>query len=88
MLIPCPLCGPRDLREFTPRGAAVTVHRPGEAAGPEAWHEYLHLRDNPAGPSRELWWHGAGCGAWLVVERDTLTHAVSRAILAEEEARP
>ncbi len=88
MLIPCPLCGPRDLREFTPKGSAVTVHRPDETAGPEDWHDYLHLRDNPAGPSRELWWHGVGCGAWLVVERNTLTHVVTGAHLAEEEAAP
>ena len=88
MLIRCPLCGARDLREFTPRGAVVTVARPDEAAGPEAWHDYLHLRDNPAGPSRELWWHGAGCGAWLVVERNTLTHELLSVSLAEEEAAP
>ncbi|SDK31152.1 sarcosine oxidase subunit delta [Aliiruegeria lutimaris] len=86
MLIPCPLCGARDLREFTPKGAAVTLHRPDVGAGLDAWNDYLHLRDNPAGPTRELWWHGSGCGAWLVVERNTLTHEVSGARLAEEEA--
>lgn len=86
MLIPCPICGARDLREFTPKGAALTVQRPEEGASTEAWNDYLHLRDNPAGDSRELWWHGGGCGAWLVVERNTLTHEVSGAHLAEEEA--
>ncbi len=50
------------------------------------WHDYLHLRDNPAGMSRELWWHGAGCGAWLVVERNTLNHEVTGVHLAETEA--
>jgi sarcosine oxidase subunit delta len=86
MLIPCPICGARDLREFTPKGAASIVHRPPEGASAATWHDYLHLRDNLAGPSRELWWHGAGCGAWLVVERDTLTHAVIGAQLAQDEA--
>ncbi|PRY26029.1 sarcosine oxidase subunit delta [Aliiruegeria haliotis] len=86
MLIPCPLCGPRDLREFTPKGAAVTVDRPAADAAPEVWHDYLHLRDNPAGPSRELWWHGVGCGAWLVVDRDTVTHEVTSVVLAGEVA--
>lgn len=76
MLIPCPLCGPRDLREFSPRGAAVTLERPDAEAPPAEWHAYLHLRDNPAGEARELWWHGAGCGAWLIVERNTVTHEV------------
>lgn len=84
MMIPCPLCGPRDLREFTPRGAALD--RPGPEATPEDWHGFLHLRENPEGPTRELWWHGAGCGAWLLVERDTRTHAVALARLAAEAA--
>ncbi len=38
---------------------------------------YVYLRDNPAGAHRELWYHGAGCQAWLAVERDTLTHAIA-----------
>ena len=84
MRIPCPLCGKRDLREFTPRGADVLLDRPAEDADPAEWHDYLHLRDNPAGLSRELWYHGAGCGAWLVVERDTLTHDVIDAKLASD----
>ena len=29
---------------------------------------YVYLRDNPAGPTRELWYHAAGCRAWLVVD--------------------
>ncbi|MFD0979621.1 sarcosine oxidase subunit delta [Tropicimonas aquimaris] len=85
MLIRCPLCGPRDLREFSPRGAAVTLERPDAEALPEEWHAYLHLRDNPAGQSRELWWHGAGCGAWLIVERNTVTHEVISVLLVNGE---
>jgi sarcosine oxidase subunit delta len=82
MRIPCPLCGDRDLREFTVTGHASLAERPADDAAPEAWDAYLHLRDNPAGRTEELWWHGAGCGAWLVVERDTVTHAVHGARLA------
>ncbi|NKX43394.1 sarcosine oxidase subunit delta [Roseicyclus persicicus] len=84
MQIPCPLCGPRDIREFTYKGHATYLDRPAEDAAPEAWHAYLHLRDNPAGATRDLWYHGAGCTAWLVVERDTATHAVTGARLARE----
>ena len=84
MQIPCPLCGPRDSREFTCKGAAVSLDRPAADAPPEAWHAYIHLRDNPAGPTRELWYHGSGCGAWLVVARNTVTHAVHGATLASE----
>ncbi|WP_439139820.1 sarcosine oxidase subunit delta [Roseicyclus sp.] len=84
MQIPCPYCGPRDIREFTCKGAAVTLDRPAADALPTVWHDYLHLRDNPAGPTRELWYHGGGCGAWLVVARNTATHAVQGATLASE----
>ena len=84
MQIPCPMCGLRDSREFTCKGDAVTLDRPAAGAAPEVWHAYIHLRDNPAGPTRELWYHGGGCGAWLVVARNTVTHAVSGATLASE----
>lgn len=80
MRIPCPLCGPRDRREFYYRGAALD--RPEGAGWSAAWDDYLHLRDNPAGEVRDLWCHEAGCGAWLVVTRDTATHAVHGAELA------
>ncbi|MEQ6204100.1 sarcosine oxidase subunit delta [Sulfitobacter sp. HNIBRBA2951] len=80
MRIPCPLCGERDRREFYYRGAAVV--RPAVDAGPAAWDGYVHLRDNPVGRTRDLWHHEAGCGAWLVVTRDTVTHEVFGAELA------
>lgn len=82
MRLRCPLCGDRDRREFSYMGAAGYLDRPGEGAAPEAWDAYLHLRDNPAGPTRELWYHEAGCSAWLVVERDTVTHELSSVALA------
>ena len=84
MRIPCPLCGPRDLREFTPRGHAVGLDRPEGEAWSDDWHDYVHLRENPAGRTAELWYHGGGCGAWLVVDRDTVTHEVHGARLASE----
>ena len=74
MRIDCPHCGPRDRREFTYQGAAL--ERPGGADWSPEWDAYLHLRDNPAGPHDELWFHEAGCGAWLKVRRDTATHEV------------
>lgn len=84
MRLPCPICGDRDLREFTYKGAAVALDRPNPDAGETAWDDYLHLRDNPAGETRDLWYHGAGCTAWLVVERNTLTHEVIGAKLTSE----
>ncbi|MGI9245399.1 MAG: sarcosine oxidase subunit delta [Steroidobacteraceae bacterium] len=87
MLIPCPYCGPRIHEEFTYLGDA-TLRRPDPAAAgaEEAYFEYGYLRDNPAGPHQELWFHAAGCHAWIVVERDTRTHLVQRARPARELA--
>ncbi len=87
MRLPCPLCGDRDSREFSYMGAAVRLDRPTPDAGEAAWDDYLHLRDNPAGVTRDLWYHEGGCGAWLVVTRNTVTHEVLGAELAAEAAR-
>jgi heterotetrameric sarcosine oxidase delta subunit len=76
MLIPCPLCGPRDRREFYYYGASDYLNRPAADAPPEAWDNLLHLRDNPAGETRDLWFHEMGCSAWIEVTRNTVTHQV------------
>jgi len=85
--ITCPICGARDSREFSYRGAALALDRPGPDAGEEPWAEYVHLRENPAGALRELWYHEGGCSAWIVVTRNTVTHEVQGAELAAEVAR-
>ena len=77
MRIPCPHCGERDVQEFSYLGDATLVRPEGPEATPEAMQAYVYLRDNPAGPHRELWYHAAGCHAWLVVTRDTRTHAIA-----------
>ena len=87
MRINCPVCGERDRREFYYVGDAVTLERPEQNADLDVWDDYLHLRENPAGLTRDLWHHEAGCGAWLVVTRNTVTHAVSDVVLAREVAR-
>jgi methylglutamate dehydrogenase subunit B len=78
MRIPCPHCGTRDVREFAYLGDA-SVQRPAAAAADalERFAAYVYLRDNPAGMQRELWYHGSGCQAWLILTRDTLTHAIA-----------
>lgn len=80
----CPLCGDRDRREFYYQGAAALLARPAPDAGAEAWDTYVHLRENPAGRTRDLWQHEAGCGAWIVVTRDTVTHAVFETTLVRD----
>ena len=86
MRINCPHCGQRDRREFYYMGDAVAITRPAADAGPDAWDDYLHNRDNPAGDTSGLWYHEAGCGARIVVARNTLSHAVHGATLAQKAA--
>jgi sarcosine oxidase subunit delta len=76
MRLTCPHCGPRDRREFYYYGAADYLNRPGPEAAPDAWDSYLHLRDNPAGVTQDLWYHEKGCTAWLKVTRNTVTHEI------------
>jgi heterotetrameric sarcosine oxidase delta subunit len=87
MLIPHPLLGLRDAQEFTYLGDAALLDRPDGLAAPEAFHDYAYLRDNPAGPHRELWFHEQGDRSWLVVTRDTITHEILGAELARDVAR-
>lgn len=75
MRIACPHCGDRSLEEFAYHGDAAPV-RPDAGAGIAAFVEYAYVRANPAGPVRELWYHAAGCRAYLVVTRNTVTHAI------------
>lgn len=84
MRICCPICGDRERREFYYQGDAVMLDRPAPDAGEDAWEDYLHLRDNPAGRTRDLWQHEGGCGAWIVVSRDTVTHEVHGTALVQD----
>jgi heterotetrameric sarcosine oxidase delta subunit len=83
MRLTCPFCGERDAQEFSYLGDA-TLRRPDPAApdAPGAFHDYVYLRDNPAGLHREYWHHVAGCRSWLVVTRDTRSHEVAAVELA------
>lgn len=84
MLIPHPLLGLRDAQEFVYLGDASLMHRPDWQAenAAEAFHDYIYLRDNPAGVHQELWFHEQGDRSWLVVTRDTRTHEIIKAELA------
>ncbi len=75
--INCPFCGERDHGEFTYGGDASVVY-PALDAPLAAWIEAVYVRSNPKGPHRERWQHSDGCRLWLIVERDTLTHAITR----------
>ena len=84
MRIDCPICGLRDSREFTYPGSDRLLDRPGAGAGEAAFFDYVHIRENPAGPNGELWHHAMGCRAWLRVVRDTVSHEVISVALARD----
>ena len=88
MIIDHPLLGPRDAAEFTCLGDAALIDRPDWQAKDAArkFHDYLYLRDNPAGTHRELWFHEQGDRSWLMVTRNTLTHEIIKVELARDVA--
>ena len=89
MIINHPHLGPRDASEFTVLGDASLINRPNWQASDadDAFYDYQYLRDNPAGLHRELWFHEQGDRSWLVVTRDTVTHAGIAVALASDVAK-
>ena len=88
MIINHPLLGPRDAAEFVYLGDASLIDRPDwhDQDAADKFHEYIYLRDNPAGEHRELWYHEQGDRSWLVVTRNTLTHDITQVELARDVA--
>ena len=87
MRINCPCCGERSVDEFAYHGDA-TVRRP-DAKAPDAMAQftaYAFMRTNPHGSHRELWYHAAGCHAWLVVTRIIANHTIADVELARDVA--
>lgn len=73
-LLTCPNCGVREVTDFGYGGEIAS--RP--KADP-TWRElnaYNYFRRNVAGRHREWWYHRAGCRAWFIAERDTVTNEV------------
>ena len=83
MRITCPYCGERDLQEFTYLGADIKRPDPNAPNAENAFFDYVYMRENPAGPFAELWYHSGGCRSWLRVLRDTRTHEISSTALAK-----
>jgi len=74
LLIDCPHCGPRTQNEFAyDRTLDAIVQL---AMVPSDAMTTLYTRANPRGWSDELWHHRFGCRTWLVVRRQTVTHAI------------
>jgi heterotetrameric sarcosine oxidase delta subunit len=75
------------LSEFTYLGdAAFRRPDPNAPQADTAFYEAVYLRDNPAGPHEELWYHASGCRCWLRVTRNTRTHEILAVALARQVA--
>ena len=88
LLIPCPICGPRDEIEFL-SGGESHIARPGpaEEVTDSVWANYLFNRDNPKGLHHERWVHSGGCGRWFNIVRSTITHEI-HTVYPIDGARP
>ncbi len=76
MRIPCPICGERDLGEFTYGGDATISRPPMDESDPQVWNHFVYNRENPRGPHYEYWQHTGGCRAWIKVQRNVVTHEI------------
>jgi|DEB0MinimDraft_10_1074344.scaffolds.fasta_scaffold00028_16 sarcosine oxidase subunit delta len=80
LLVPCPVCGPKNAAELTYRGETHSRPDPNQAT-PEEWRSYLYLRDNPAGWLREGWFCSSGCRTFFTLERNTTTGELREPLL-------
>ena len=80
LLITCPFCGPRSESEFA-YGGPVVDKRPSapQEMSDTDWITHLTHVPNPMGPVTERWCHTRGCGTWVVITRDTVTHDIVEA---------
>jgi sarcosine oxidase subunit delta len=74
LLIACPYCGDRAQAEFVYERSADSVV-PLDAE-PAAAVQALFTRANPRGVDEEIWRHTHGCGGWLLMRRDRVSHAI------------
>ena len=87
LLIPCPWCGPRAEIEFS-YGGEADIARPKDpdALSDAEWADYLFMRENPKGLSREQWMHTFGCRRWFNAVRDTVSYEIKSVYKPGEQA--
>ena len=77
MLITCPYCGERGVGGIHLSAATPPPRPAGREPGASTPGSTTSISATiPRGRHREYWHHSGGCRAWLVVERDTLTHEI------------
>jgi sarcosine oxidase subunit delta len=74
-LIHCPNCGARNPYEFKFGGECKQA--PAPQADAKAWCDYLYFHENMSGFQDEWWYHTMGCGVWLKIRRNTVTHEIA-----------
>lgn len=77
----CPLNGPRNISEFAYGGEVRDI--PATDAGADAWADYLYLKDNKAGVTRE-WWYHVPTSYWFIAERDVRSDEILRTYAADQ----
>ena len=79
----CPVCGKRDVYEFTFGGQERGPRPAQEGLSAEEHFRWVQFRVIPgagegagdnASPQEEWWYHGQGCGVWFRVTRDPGTN--------------
>ena len=73
-LINCPNCGRRNPYEFSFGGECKTT--PAADADVKTWCEYLYFNENMSGFQNKWWFHTTGCGEWVKIRRNTVTHEI------------
>ena len=77
MRIDCPHCGLRFQRRIHHQGVRSRRLVRAADAGTRCIRRLRLRRQETSGAARrEHWHHAGGCRAWLVVERNTLTHEI------------
>lgn len=74
----CPVCGKRDVYEFTFGGQERGPRPTQEGLTAEEHFRWTQYRMIPGGadaaPQQEWWYHGQGCGVWFKTTRDPGTN--------------
>ena len=66
----CPVCGKRDVYEFTFGGEERGPPPAGEDLAAEEHFRWSQFKLIPPEPREEWWYHGAGCGVWFKTSRN------------------
>jgi len=73
-MLPCPICGTRNLAEFLYYGVRRSMPDPTQCSDAE-WARHLFFRQGAAGVKEE-WWCHLPCNEWFTIRRDTATDEI------------